>query len=44
MFIDYLAGPRESKQLRLALKDNIDMKGVVTSAGSEYILEHICRA
>jgi Asp-tRNA(Asn)/Glu-tRNA(Gln) amidotransferase A subunit family amidase len=28
--------PKEKKQLRLALKDNIDMKGVVTTAGSEY--------
>jgi amidase len=39
-FIDYWPAPRESKQLRLAVKDNIDMKGVVTSAGSEYVLEH----
>jgi amidase len=39
-FIDYWPAPRDSKQLRLAVKDNIDMKGVVTSAGSEYILEH----
>jgi amidase len=28
--------PKEKKQLRLAVKDNIDMKGVVTTAGSEY--------
>jgi amidase len=39
-FIDYWPAPRDSNQLRLAVKDNIDMKGVVTSAGSEYILEH----
>jgi amidase len=39
-FIDYWPAPRDSKQLRLALKDNIDLKGVVTSAGSQYILEH----
>ncbi|HEY5743719.1 MAG TPA: hypothetical protein VIS99_14385 [Terrimicrobiaceae bacterium] len=25
-----------SKQLKLAVKDNIDMEGVVTTAGSEY--------
>src|SRR5260370_42182917 len=35
-FIDYWP-PKEKKQLRLAIKDNIDMKGVVTAAGSEYI-------
>jgi len=29
--------PKESKQLRLAIKDNIDVKGVVTTAGSEYL-------
>ncbi len=28
--------PKEGKQLRLAVKDNIDMKDVVTTAGSEY--------
>src|SRR3984893_3988021 len=28
---------KEKKQLRLAVKDNIDMKGVVTTAGSEYV-------
>jgi amidase len=36
-FIDYWPAPRNSTQLRLAVKDNIDMKGVVTSAGSEYV-------
>ena len=39
-FIDYWPAPRDNNQLRLAIKDNIDMKGVVTSAGSEYLLEH----
>ena len=39
-FIDYWPAPRHSKQLRLAVKDNIDMKGVVTSAGSEYMIKH----
>ncbi|MBV9645375.1 MAG: amidase [Verrucomicrobia bacterium] len=39
-FIDYWPVPRESKQMRLAVKDNIDVKGVVTSAGSEYVIEH----
>jgi amidase len=34
-FIDYWAPEPNSKQLRLAVKDNIDMKGVVTTAGSE---------
>jgi Asp-tRNA(Asn)/Glu-tRNA(Gln) amidotransferase A subunit family amidase len=34
-FISYWP-PKEEKQLRLAIKDNIDMKGVVTTAGSEY--------
>jgi len=38
-FIDYWPAPAENKQLRLAVKDNIDMKGVVTSAGSEYIMK-----
>jgi amidase len=39
-YIRYWPAPGDSKQLRLAVKDNIDMKGVVTSAGSEYVLEH----
>jgi Asp-tRNA(Asn)/Glu-tRNA(Gln) amidotransferase A subunit family amidase len=34
-FIDYWAPDPNSNQLRLAVKDNIDMKGVVTTAGSE---------
>jgi len=36
-FIVYWPPPEGSKQLRLAVKDNIDMKGVVTTAGSEYL-------
>jgi amidase len=36
-FIVYWPPPDGSKQLRLAVKDNIDMKGVVTTAGSEYL-------
>src|SRR5271154_382993 len=35
-FIDYWAPP-ENHGLRLAVKDNIDMRGVVTTAGSEYL-------
>ena len=42
-FIDYWPAPRDSKQLRLAVKDNIDMKGVVTSAGSEYVAQDTIR-
>ena len=36
-FIDYWPPPETSKGLRLAVKDLIDMKGVVTTAGSEYV-------
>ena len=36
-YIDYWPASRDSNQLRLAVKDNIDIKGVVTSAGSEYL-------
>ena len=38
-FIHYWPAPPSSKQLRLAVKDNIDMAGIVTSAGSEYIIK-----
>jgi Asp-tRNA(Asn)/Glu-tRNA(Gln) amidotransferase A subunit family amidase len=38
-FIVYWPPPKESKGLRLAVKDLIDMKGVVTTAGSEYVAE-----
>src|SRR5262245_44867122 len=36
-YIDYWPAPKNGKQLSLAIKDNIDMKGVVTTAGSEYV-------
>jgi amidase len=36
-FIIYWPPTKESKRLRLAVKDLIDMKGVVTTAGSEYV-------
>jgi len=36
-FIVYWPAAENSKQLRLAVKDLIDMKGVVTTAGSEYV-------
>jgi amidase len=38
-FIDYWPPDPNSKGLRLAVKDNIDMKGVVTTAGSEIFFE-----
>jgi amidase len=39
-YIDYWPAPKNNKQLRLAIKDNIDMEGVVTTAGSEYIAKN----
>jgi len=39
-FIEYWPPAKGSKQLRLAIKDNIDMKGVVSSAGSQYFAEN----
>jgi amidase len=36
-FIDYWPPREERARLRLAVKDNIDIKGVVTTAGSEYV-------
>jgi amidase len=36
-YIDYWPAPKNSNQVSLAIKDNIDMKGVVTTAGSEYV-------
>jgi amidase len=36
-FILYWPPPEKSRQLSLAVKDNIDMKGVVTTAGSEFV-------
>ena len=35
-FIAYWPPPKNSTGLKLAVKDNIDMQGVVTTAGSEY--------
>jgi Asp-tRNA(Asn)/Glu-tRNA(Gln) amidotransferase A subunit family amidase len=39
-FIAYWPPPENSQQLKLAIKDNIDMQGVVTTAGSEYLSTH----
>src|SRR5438552_12772948 len=39
-FIEYWPPSNDSKKLRLAVKDLIDMKGVVTTAGSEFLLKH----
>jgi amidase len=36
-FIAYWPPPKDNQRLRLAVKDNIDVKGVVTTAGSEYL-------
>src|SRR5438874_42248 len=36
-FITYWPPPENSDKLRLAVKDVIDIKGVVTTAGSEYV-------
>ncbi len=38
-FITYWPPDPQSDKLRLAVKDNIDVKGVVTTAGSEYFLK-----
>ena len=38
-FIRYWPPPKESKRLRLAVKDLIDIKGVVTTAGSKYVAQ-----
>ena len=35
-FVVYWPPPEDSGELRLAVKDNIDMKGVVTTAGSRF--------
>ena len=35
-FIKYWPPPKEDTELRVAVKDNIDMQGVVTTAGSKY--------
>lgn len=39
-FIAYWPPPAGSSGLRLAVKDNIDMHGVITSAGSEYLAKN----
>lgn len=39
-FIAYWPPPENSQQLKLAIKDNIDMQGVVTTAGSEYLAKN----
>src|SRR5204863_1529756 len=39
-FISYSPPPADNKKLRLAVKDLIDMKGVITSAGSEYLAKN----
>ncbi len=39
-FISHWPAPAQSQGLRLAVKDNIDMKGRVTSAGSEYLAKN----
>jgi hypothetical protein len=37
LFGAYWPPPKSSQQLDLAIKDNIDVKGVVTTDGSEYV-------
>src|SRR5438270_760566 len=39
-FIAYWPAAKEDKKLRLAVKDLIDMQGVVTTAGSEFLAKH----
>ena len=39
-FIAYWPPVKDGNPLRLAVKDNIDMQGVVTTAGSEYFAKH----
>jgi len=39
-FIHYWPAPEGNQALRLAVKDFIDVKGYVTSAGSEYVAKH----
>src|SRR6266702_3858984 len=36
-FIHYWPPPQNSTDLKLAVKDNIDMQGMVTTGGSEYL-------
>jgi amidase len=39
-FIVYWPAPKQSKQVRLAVKDSIDINGVVTTAGSQYLAKN----
>ncbi len=39
-FIAYFPAPRGDTRLKLAVKDNIDMKGLVTSVGSEHLYKN----
>ena len=39
-FIAYFPPPKGDTRLKLAVKDNIDMQGLVTTAGSEYRLKN----
>src|SRR4051812_3252244 len=39
-FITYWPPPPNDRRLRLAVKDLIDMKGLVTSGGSEYLAKN----
>ncbi|HEY4282032.1 MAG TPA: amidase [Chthoniobacterales bacterium] len=39
-FIKYWPPDPNSTELRLAIKDNIDMEGVITTAGSQFFLEN----
>jgi amidase len=39
-FVEYWPPASESKKLRLAVKDLINMKGTVTTAGSEFLAKH----
>src|SRR5882757_3990212 len=39
-FITYWPPPNDNKKLRLAVKDLIDMKGVVTTAGCEFLAKN----
>ena len=43
-FTEYWPPAPESKKLRLAVKDLINMKGTVTTAGSEFLAKHGRRA
>ncbi|HEY2627332.1 MAG TPA: amidase, partial [Candidatus Udaeobacter sp.] len=43
-FIEHWPPSNDSKKLRLAVKDLIDMKGVVTTAGSEFLAKHASAA